>query len=432
MKNINTIKVNFKGGIIPPRHLYNILLAAGKSGILYVRFGLRQQLLFDVAIEVLDTITTELDTLGMTYEINNEEFPNIISSYPAEEVFIIDTWLNENIYKDIFESFKYTPRLKINISDSNQSFTPLLTGNINWVASPADPGFWYLFIRFPKTNIIYEWKDVIHTKDIAGMSLLIEETILQERAKFYDNNEVNGNELYERVRKNAFHAKPAPEPLALPHFRLPYYEGLNRYNDKYWLGIYRRDELFSIKFLKEVCQLCLDTNLEQFCSTPWKTIIIKGILEKNRHDWNVLLDKYQINVRHAANELNFQVEDNNLQALKLKEQLVKYLNNDDTRTFGVCIGIKTRKKSEVFCSILVKRKSLFHIGKWGFIHSYDILCSKDYNPNERTAFVFSRDNPRFVLPEQLRRAVLSFYHQPGIEEDAEYTIDDQAEWMVAE
>jgi hypothetical protein len=47
------------------------------------------------------------------------------------------------------------------------------------------------------------------------------------------------------------------DPLSLPEFKLPYYEGLNRYNEKYWLGIYRRDELFSIKFLKEICMLCL-------------------------------------------------------------------------------------------------------------------------------------------------------------------------------
>jgi hypothetical protein len=206
-----------------------------------------------------------------------------------------------------------------------------------------------------------------------------------------------------------FNTKPADAPLTLPPFKLPYYEGLNRYQDKYWLGIYRRDELFSIKFLKEVCKLCEETEIGQLCSTPWKTIIIKGIWEKNRKEWNYLLDKYQINVRHAANELNFQVDDNSPEALKLKHHLVKFLNDDDTRTFGVCIGIKTRKKSEVFCSILVRRRPLIRIGKWGLFYWYDILCAKDYNPNERTDFVFSRDNPKFVLAEQLRRAVLSFY-----------------------
>lgn len=422
MKDFNTVKINFKGGIINPNDLYNILLAALKFGVHYVRFGLRQQLLFDVEIEETDNMSAEFEALGISFEINKESFPNIISSYPAEEIFI-NTWLNETVYKEIFESISYTHTLKINISDSNQSFTPLLTGNINWVASPDEPHFWHLFIRFPKTNIVYEWSDVFHTKDLAGMSFLVEETILQNAEKFYDNNEASGDELYATISTDKFKTKPTAAPLALPAFRIPYYEGLNRYNDKYWLGIYRRDELFRIKFLKEICQLCIQTGAVQLCSTPWKTIIIKGIEEKNRKEWVYLLDKYQINVRHAANELNFQVEDNSLAALKLKQHLVKYLNDDDTRTFGVCIGIKTRRKSEVFSSILVRRKPFFSIGKWGFFFTYDILCAKDYNPNERTDFIYSSGNPKFVLAEQLRRAVLSFYQQPARNE----TIQSEAE-----
>src|SRR5215469_10018952 len=180
MSNIVTIKVNFKGGIIPPEALYNILVAAGKSQLMDVRFGLRQQLLFDVRIEELDNLTAELEKLGVAFELSNEEYPNILSSYPAEEIFIRDTWLTESIYKAIFQSFTYKPRLKINISDNNQSFTPMLTGNINWVASPEEMNFWHLFIRFPKTNVIYEWRDEVHTNDIAAMSLQIEEIILTE------------------------------------------------------------------------------------------------------------------------------------------------------------------------------------------------------------------------------------------------------------
>jgi len=433
MKNINTIKINFKGGIIPSNDLYNILIAAGKSGLLYVRFGLRQQMLLDVEIEELAGLTAELDMLGCPYEINKEEHPNIMSSYPAAAIFILNTWLTEDVYKDVLHSIDHPHHLKINITDANQSFTPLLTGNINWVASTEQIHYWHLFIRFPKTNIVYEWKDVVHTESIAPMSLRIEETILQEAGRFYDNPEADGEALYALVSNQGMNCKAAGGPLALPPFKLPYYEGLNRYQDRYWLGIYRRDELFSIKFLKEVCQLCIDTGINEICTTPWKTIIIKNIVEEKRKDWNNLLDEYQINVRHAANELNFQVEDNNMDALKLKQHLVKYLNDDDTRTFGVCIGIKTRKKSEVFCSILVKRKPVIRIGSWGLFYMYDILCAKDYNPNERTAFVFSRDNPKFVLAEQLRRAVLSFYYYDGSgEETAQEGTDGQTEAMIAE
>lgn len=115
------------------------------------------------------------------------------------------------------------------------------------------------------------------------------------------------------------------KPANLPAFNLPYYEGLNRYQDKFWLGVCRRDEMFPVSFLKELCQLCLQTKIGQLCSTPWKTIIIKNIEEKDRVYWNSLLAKHQINVRHAANELNFQVEDNCKEGLELKNYLLKGL-----------------------------------------------------------------------------------------------------------
>jgi rubredoxin len=405
----NTIKVNFRGGIISPGDLYNILVAAGKSGIVQVRFGLRQQLLIETDETGAEQLGNELDLLGIAYENSMDEYPNVVSSYPAEEVFITNTWLSEGVYKDIFDLMDYRPRLKINVSDSNQSFTPLLTGNINWVASPSSQHFWHLFIRFPKTNVIYEWKELVYTNDIARMSKQIETIILQHPRQFIDNPDVNGEQLYALAKEDTYITRPVEQPLKLPVFNLPYYEGLNRYNDKYWLGIYRRDELFTVSFLKEVCLLCLQTKIGQLCSSPWKSIIIKGIEEKDRLPWTNLLARYQVNVRHAANELNFQVEDNCSDGLALKKYLVDYLSSDDMRTFGICIGIKTRRKSEVFSSILVRRRPLLRIGRWELLHVYDILCAKDFNPNERTGFVFSKGNPKVVLKEQLHRAILSFY-----------------------
>ena len=115
-------------------------------------------------------------------------------------------------------------------------------------------------------------------------------------------------------------------------------------------------------------------------------------------------------MRHAANELNFQVEDNSEEALALKTHLVKYLSIDDTRTFGICIGIKTRKKSEIFSSILVRKRYLIDFLGIKLLKVYDILCAKDFNPNERTEEIFSSGNPKIVLAEQLRRSVLKFYN----------------------
>src|SRR5262245_49293077 len=121
------IKINFRGGIISPGTLYNLLVAASRARIYYVSFGLRQQLLINIPVETLPAMERELENLGMHYETGTDEYPNITSSYPAEEVYIHHTWLSEGVYKDIFDAFDYRPRLKINITDCNQSFTPMLT-----------------------------------------------------------------------------------------------------------------------------------------------------------------------------------------------------------------------------------------------------------------------------------------------------------------
>jgi rubredoxin len=247
-----------------------------------------------------------------------------------------------------------------------------------------------------------------YTNDICRVSKEIEKIILSDTGNFSGNENAEPEALFSLMEKDRFILKAADSKAAMPPFNLPYYEGLNSYNDKYWLGIYRRDELLSVSLLMDICKLSLETKIGQLCSTPWKSLIIKGIEEKNRHLWSELLSKHRINVRHALNELNFQVEDNCKAGLELKQYLIRQLNEDDIRTFGLCIGIKTRIKSEVFSSILVRRKPLLRIGKWQFLFVYDILCAKNFNPNERTGEVYSRNNPKIVLSEQLRRAIFTF------------------------
>ncbi|RYE53357.1 MAG: rubredoxin [Sphingobacteriales bacterium] len=406
-----TIIINFPGGIISPGNLSNILVAASKARIQYVRFGLRQQLLIDIPNYNVSTFTGELGKIGVNYELDKNAAPNIISSYPAEEIFIRGSWLNGGIYKDILDDIDFKPKVKVNICDSNQSFTPMLTGNINWIASSKSEHYWHLIIRFPKTNITYEWDQLCYTNHIAKLTQTIEKIITDSPAEFIDNVNVSGEALFAKLENADFVLKPAEGGTELSSFNLPYYEGLNRYNNKYWLGIYRRDELFDVRFLKRLCQLCLDTKLGQFCCTSWKTIIIKGIEEQDKKRWNDLLEEFGLNMRHAANELNFQVEDNCLEGLELKNFLVKYLSINDTRTFGICFGIKTRKKSEIFSSILIRKRYLINLWAIKLFAMYDILCAKDFNPNERTGEIFSRSNPRWILPEQIRRAVYLFYKQ---------------------
>ncbi len=78
-----------------------------------------------------------------------------------------------------------------------------------------------------------------------------------------------------------------------------------------------------------------------------------------------MLGRHNINVRHAANELAWQTEDHNEEGIDLKKYILRYFEKHDTRTFGLCFGVQTRDKSEVFGSILIRKRHYRKTGKLG-------------------------------------------------------------------
>jgi rubredoxin len=190
---------------------------------------------------------------------------------------------------------------------------------------------------------------------------------------------------------------------------LPYYEGFNRYDNKNWLGIYRRDELFPLKFLKDVCMVCMQTKIGQLYTTPWKSLIIKGIEHCDRKFWDHALGKYRINVRHASNELNWQVEDNCDEGLNLKRYLIRQFDKDDVRTFGLSFAIKTRPKSGLFGSIIIRKQSNNSANQRKLLDRYDILYTRDFNPNSKDLTLFRKDIKKENLGVYLISLCKHFY-----------------------
>lgn len=401
MKDFYTVRINFKGGIASPGELKYILNAAQDSQVDEVRFGLRQQLIFHLPHPFARTFEQKMLAQKVDFQSDVNEFPNIISSYVAEEVFQKGNWLTEGIYKDILDLFDYDAKLKINLSDNQQSFTPYFSGHLNFIAS-ANPNFWYLYIRLPKTNKVFSFDKLIFSNEIPKLCKFLEEKISGKEEQFTDNIE----RLF--VDLPSFISLEKETELEPAKFTLPYYEGFNRYGKKSWLGIYRRNEYFNVKFLIKLCELCQETKIGEICLTPFKSLIIKGIDEKNRNIWSNILSEFNINVRHAANELNWQVEDDSDEALKLKLSLVEAFDHQDLRTFGLCFGIKTRPRTEVYASIMVQRRrfKLFNLIPLHFV--YDISYTEDFNPNGRTKKYFETSILRVNLAEQLRRNVLKY------------------------
>ncbi len=404
------ITINFPGGIVSPGYLKVVLEIAADATVKAVRFGNRQQLFIEVPPNKFKVFCASCRAREIRFSLSDDIAPNIVTSYPAAGIFTADTWVSEGVYKDILGMFDYTPAVKINVCDSKQTFVPLFNGHINWIASQQSH-FWYLYVRFPKSDQVFCVPELIYTNDIGYVSQAVENALRQEAGKKRD-----GQSLYREIKKSIDPtAKPIVNALELPVFRLPYYEGFNSYGTGYWLGIYRRDEMYPVAFLQEMCTLCLATKTGELYLTPWKSIIIKNIAADDRLEWDYLLGKYRINVRHAANELNWQVEDNSEDGLIIKRHIIRYFDKEDVRTYGLCFAVETRQNAANFGSVLIRLENKYEQARLKSYDRYSIYFTQGFNPNS-TEYVLYREQ---VQKEHLGPYVVSlckkYYEMQGTE-----------------
>ncbi len=409
LKTVEVVKINCHGGIVSLDKLGKILDILSKLNISRLRFGLRQNIFLEIPSDLIDLFEKEMKKSEVDYQFDLDAKPNIMSSFQAETIFNTNSWLTGQTFKNALNQLDFSPSLKINITDNIQPLTPLFTGNINWVASEKNVNFWHLFIRFPKSNTILKWKDLINSNQLISFSKKIESLLLKYKGD-HDYPEDIEQKLVSEFNDGEFATLIDDEELAFPEYNLPYYEGLNKYGEFYWMGIYRRNEWFEIEFLQDLYNLCKETDIdEDICITPWKSLIVKRIAEVDIPKWIHILNFHHINVRHALNELNFQVEDNVHSSVKLKRFIVKHLDLEDIRTSGIVFGIKSKPKTEVFSNILIRKRHQFRIGRFGLLPVYDIMLSKDFNPHERTGLEYRKSLPKYLLPDELNRCIISYY-----------------------
>jgi rubredoxin len=414
------IKINLNGGITSPTSLLSILEMAQRAAVETVSFGARQQLLIPVHKREKAYFEEKITKLGLEFETESDQFPNILSSYSTAEIFASTTnegrdadsvgqsWLSEGVYLDILNLFDYRPKLKINICDSGQSHAPFFTGHLNFISSEV-PHFWFLFVRFPKTNRIERFPMLVYGQDLALLAHKIEVALLTQNP--FPDDFLEKISLY----TEGVIFRQIEQELTIPRFVMPYFEGVNTdKTGKMWLGIYRRDEQFSVKFLIELCQLCAETRVGNIGITAWKSLIIKGIDPKNRFLFEKLLGKHGINVRHGHIELNWQTEDGSPKGFRLKRYLVEQFDAMDVRTFGLVFAIKTRHKSEVFGSVIIRRHGFFQVKGfdfWGLFGVYDIFYAEDFNPHTRRRRTHQLNVPRWRLANELLNLSKKYFQQ---------------------
>ncbi|HYG37928.1 MAG TPA: rubredoxin [Cytophagales bacterium] len=405
MENKILIKINVKGGILSIGDLDYMVNSIKKYGVQELCIGERQNLYFTAHGRTRDALEKLLRTRDFEFEIDAESFPNIVSSYAAEDIFSGSTWLSEGIYQDILNSLTFNQQVKINIVDNKQGFAPLFTGHLNFISS-SHLNFWYLYINHPAVKGFQRWPVLVYSTEIGRLSKVLDTALTTEK-------EVDLKNLIHKINiEMKLMVADITDEASIPITRFPNYEGLNKIGDKYWLGIYRRQNCFSMDFLEALCEICLETKVGKLCLTTWKSLIIKGIPEEMKQSWEKFLGFQGINTRHSSIELNWQLPDFDKSALKLKKYLVNQFNKADLQTNGLAFTLKTRPM-DLAGSIVIERKGRLNIGSHSFLPVYNILFAEDFNPNALKWEVYAVDIRKRDLPYYLMLLCRNYYEQLG-------------------
>jgi hypothetical protein len=289
IRKMELTRLIVKGGVISPGELREIVTMASDQGLDSISFGSRQDIIFPKGFK-----SFHQEDFGKHHFVypDQKSGNNIVSSYVSTDIFRNTNWLTGNRFLYILEEFKEQPKLKVNITDPKQQLVPLFTGHLNFIASEHED-YWYLYVRLPKWEQMEVYPVLIYSWDLAKIYYEIEKIVEEESV---------GIEMLFTLVSEALDTnnRTIDKPLNVPFYPFPYYEGMNRMGiDQYWLGLYWRNNLYDLDFLKEMCDLCFECKIGKICITPWKSFIIKGIPKDRKLEWEKFLGKKGINVRHS-------------------------------------------------------------------------------------------------------------------------------------
>ncbi|AXE20144.1 hypothetical protein DR864_21520 [Runella rosea] len=398
------LRILTPGGVVTPDELQQLAALSRQWALSKIEVGFRQDLLLPCTDSQLSALRLQLGLQGFQVEEAIPAHPNIVSSVVAQNIFPKLSWLRSGDYLDILDSFDFQPSLKLNLIDPTQELIRPLTGELNFVASPT-PSFWYLAVNLPALGTLQVWPELIDGEQIPDWVRTIENTLKgPESIDSFDKLfQTVTTQFSGRTRRIQKELKLTPKPY-------PHHEGIYRYDERYWIGLYQRDNEFEASFIDALCQLCKDTKIGRLYPTPFKTFIVRDIPKETIYQWEKLLGLWGIHTHYSSLELNWQLPDADAAALRLKTELVDAFERTRIRTSSLSFSIGQRN-ADTTSTIVIEPLSTDY-QRFRIVHSPDFFIG---NTEWET---FAADVARKNLPEVLRRLTQKYYEQLSTEKKA--------------
>lgn len=391
------LRILTAGGSVSPGDLQQVAALAQAYGLTTLEISNRQELLLTTERPVQrEDMARRIHALGMTTSEPDTLAQNIVSSLPATDVYPDTPWLTVGVYLDVLAQFTHPPQLKISLVDPAQSLVPLVTGNINFVAAP-EPDYWFVLLRPSGSVRRYVWPVLIASESVGTFAQVVETHYLTGVKGTVDNfYKLVMAEFVGKTRK------PAIE-LTLPEVGVPVYEGFHRMQSgNYWLGLYRKNQLFPLVFIEALCDLCRQTRIGKIYLTTNKTLLIKDIREEDRPAWDRLLGRFGIRTNLPAWHLNWQLPNADAASVALKNHILHQLEESDVRTDELSFAVNV-PFSEAAASVVIQQN--------GNPESFDVYQRTHQTTTNVQYVVVAKSRPVAQLSEVVQQLALAYYQR---------------------
>lgn len=396
-----SVEVYCSGGIVSPGELRKVAMIAQQFGATKLQLGSRQEMRFDIHKESLADFEVRIKLMSMSYSVGVHEHYNIVSSSLVKDILKSKVWLTEGDYRDILQSFDFQPRIPINIVDPEQHAIPLFTGVLNFVASSIED-YWHIYFSMPKEKEAGWMPILIQSDKIASFSMFIQTCIhAQDKMRLSELME----ELYQLDTWNFKKVDTYPSIPAYHYFPV---EGFHSSGNFSWLGIFNTRNEFPISLIDAICVEALESNIGTIYITPWDSFLMKNISDGRISAWENLLGLFDINTGHAAHELNWNMNEWNLNSTEIRSYVNDYFKANDKRTEGLILGVNN-DPNDNFYSIKIVEESLFKLFGKSYFPVYHIRYKEDFNPNNPVDISFMDYIQKKSLPEFISYLTQEYY-----------------------
>jgi len=350
--------INSPGGFFTPKDLRHCAIAAEKHG-LYL--GQRQNII------IPDVSCDHPELQKLSDSVRSEDYykhtNNIVCSHAAGGLLGNQDWAYRNdAYLEILEKIHTPPNMKVNLCSRDQSLFPIFSGQLNFITSNEE-GYWHLVVNVNNKRQL--------------LPFLFRNNQVHRVIELIDDNNRPGTLLDTKqlmtLLPQELNIDSQQQALELQVKHPSDYEGFQQMrNAKFSLNIFSNHNIWHAKFIAELCDMADKQGLGRIYLTAGRSLLIKHIEENLCFEWQNLIGKHNITLRHSEQDLSWMVPAEKRDLVRIKEKIIQRLHAGGLSFQGLYIALDP---AEFECGAQIIIRSHKQAGK----NSYQVFHKEEFD-----------------------------------------------------